>query len=926
MKRLFFGVILILSTTLIFSQKKAITHDDYDLWKNIENVDVSDDGLLVVTTIETTTGRGDGYLTIYNTKTKKEYRFENGYDPSISSGSNYVVFKRKPDYSTIRKEKKKKTKKDNQSKDALFIYSVKQNKIMDSVLNIKKYSLPKEYEGWVIIERLKEKGKKQKVDSLKKKNNKLQNYMLVYDLSAKKSDTVFQIKDFIVPKRGGKFFYTRKNVKNKGYDTGIYEYNLGTGKKTTIDDSKYIYDKLATDDDGTQLSYLSVSDSTATDSLKYQLQYYNSKLVTLIDSTGKNLRDGWILSKDHAPSFSKNGNRLYFNSLPKVVYEKDTTLLDDEIPQVDVWNWKDQMIQPEQKSRLKELKRKAYVSYYDVNTRRFVQLQDTEIDNLIFDNDREQQFILGTNRSPYEIERSWSFPWRSDYYVIDSNTGKKQIAIEGAGQRPILSPDGKFAVYYSYAKRHWFSLNLETRKKKNLTEGLPVAFYDEDDDHPSAPGSYGYGGFDKEGHVLIYDKFDVWRFSLNGVNPATNITRTGRENTVEYRTLRLDPENRKMASYMNDQLILRSFNHKTRVSGLYTLDKSKLVTRIQPSNYLINGYRKSKNSDTYVYTKQNFKVYPDVYVSTKNKLSKATKITNVNPQQKNFKWGTAELFSWNAYDGKKLEGIIYKPENFDPNKKYPLITYFYEKSSDRLHSYRSPQPSASTVNPTYLVSNDYVMFVPDIVYEDGKPGPSAYNCIVSGVEALEKLGYIDSENMAIQGQSWGGYQVAYLITVTNKFKAAMAGAPVSNMTSAYGGIRWQSGLSRAFQYERTQTRIGKNLWEGFDLYIENSPLFGIPKIETPLLMMHNDNDGAVPYYQGIEMFMGMRRLEKPVWLLVYNNEAHNLRKVKNKQDLSIRMMQFFDHYLKATPAPKWMTQGLPRTQKGKDFGYELDKD
>ena len=253
-----------------------------------------------------------------------------------------------------------------------------------------------------------------------------------------------------------------------------------------------------------------------------------------------------------------------------------------------------------------------------------------------------------------------------------------------------------------------------------------------------------------------------------------------------------------------------------------------------------------------------------------------------------------------------------------------MITYFYEKRSETLHNYYSPQPSASTVNMAYLASNGYLVFVPDIVYKDGHPGESAYNCILSGVEAMEQKGFVDSQKMALQGQSWGGYQTAYLITRTNKFAAAMAGAPVANMTSAYGGIRWESGLNRAFQYERSQTRIGKNLWEGFDLYIENSPLFAAPKVETPLLMMHNDADGAVPYYQGIEFFMGLRRLNKPVWLLVYNNEGHNLRKMKNKQDLSIRMMQFFDYYLKDAPAPEWMTEGVPITDKGLDYGYELD--
>lgn len=298
-------------------------------------------------------------------------------------------------------------------------------------------------------------------------------------------------------------------------------------------------------------------------------------------------------------------------------------------------------------------------------------------------------------------------------------------------------------------------------------------------------------------------------------------------------------------------------------------------------------------------------------------------ITNVNPQQDEFLWGSVELVKWNAYDGTELQGLLYKPENFDESKKYPMITYFYEKRSDNLHNYISPQPSASIVNMSYLVSNGYLVFVPDIVYQEGKPGASAENCILSGVEAMEKLPYVNSEKLAIQGQSWGGYQVAHLITKTDKFAAAGSGAPVSNMTSAYGGIRWASGLSRQFQYERTQSRIGTTLWDDVDLYLENSPLFGVPNITTPVLIMHNDDDGAVPYYQGIEFFMGLRRLQKPAWLLVYNNEAHNLRKMKNKQDLSIRMMQFFDHYLKDEPQPVWMKKGLPRTKKGKDLGYDL---
>ncbi|MBP7543633.1 MAG: prolyl oligopeptidase family serine peptidase, partial [Ignavibacteriaceae bacterium] len=221
-------------------------------------------------------------------------------------------------------------------------------------------------------------------------------------------------------------------------------------------------------------------------------------------------------------------------------------------------------------------------------------------------------------------------------------------------------------------------------------------------------------------------------------------------------------------------------------------------------------------------------------------------------------------------------------------------------------------------------SNQYVVFIPDISYEEGFPGKSAYNCIVGGtLSMIEQFPFIDRENIALQGQSWGGYQTAFLITQTNLYKAAMAGAPVSNMTSAYGGIRWGSGLVRQFQYEKGQSRIGGSLWDRLELYIENSPLFFLDRVNTPLLIMHNDKDDAVPWYQGIELYTGLRRLQKPVWMLNYTGDVHNLKEANwgNRVDLSKRMLQFFDHYLKGSPAPKWMTEGVPAILRDKVSGY-----
>jgi dipeptidyl aminopeptidase/acylaminoacyl peptidase len=315
---------------------------------------------------------------------------------------------------------------------------------------------------------------------------------------------------------------------------------------------------------------------------------------------------------------------------------------------------------------------------------------------------------------------------------------------------------------------------------------------------------------------------------------------------------------------------------------------------------------------------------PNVFVLNKpaTTINQPQQLTAINPQQQQYNWGTATLFTWRAYNGKMAEGILYKPENFVPTQKYPMIVYFYERNNQTLYNYIPPTPTPSRLNISFYVSRGYVVFVPDIWYTKGHPGQSAYDYIVSGTRAVVKLGFVDSTKLGIQGQSWGGYQTAYVITRTNLYKAAWAGAPVVNMFSAYGGIRWESGVNRQFQYEKTQSRIGADIWQRPDLYIENSPLFHLKNVKTPLVIMSNDADGAVPWYQGIEFYTALRRLHKPVWLLVYNGEAHNLVERRNRKDIQIREQQFFDWLLKGAKPAKWITEGVPAILKGRDWGLE----
>jgi dipeptidyl aminopeptidase/acylaminoacyl peptidase len=307
--------------------------------------------------------------------------------------------------------------------------------------------------------------------------------------------------------------------------------------------------------------------------------------------------------------------------------------------------------------------------------------------------------------------------------------------------------------------------------------------------------------------------------------------------------------------------------------------------------------------------------FPDLW--TGPALTRLTRISDANPQQKDYRWPTVELVKWVSGDGIPLQGLLYKPEGFDPARQYPMVVYYYELLSDGLHNYNAPA-GRNTVNPTVYTSLGYLVFFPDIVYEVGWPGPSAVKAIVPGVQSLIAKGFVNPKAIGIAGQSWGGYQSAYLITQTSMFAAAVPNAPVANMTSAYGGIRWESGMARPFQYEKTQSRIGGSLWEAPVRYIENSPLFHLDRVTTPVLFMHNDADGAVPWYQGIELFIGLRRLGKEVYMVNYNGDGHNPRKRANQKDIDRRMQQFFATKLKGEPAPDWMVRGIPYVEKGRD--------
>ncbi len=913
--------------------KKPLDHSDYDGWKSIKNQAISESGDWV--SYEVNPQKGDGYLYLYQKSTEKLDSFPRGYDAKFSPKSESLIFKIKPQFDTIRQARLKKVRPTDLPKDSLAILNLS-NKKIEKFAEIKSHQIPTEGGEWIAF-LLKTKKNEVVQDSTKaeektekkpqrkpRRGAKLDvgdlNFM---NLSTFETISFANVSDYSISKNGEiASFITQIEDSVNTSSVSIFNFNDKTSQ--VIFKENGLAKKLETSVSGDKLAFTFSADTT--EQKLFNLYYFESKFKQaklILDTLNSDITEGWVLKENAAISFSKNGEHIYFGIAPKPEKEIKDSLLPDERYSVDIWSWKDPLLQTEQKVRLKSELTKSYRTVYNTKKKTINPLTNPEVPNIkLFDNGNAN-WALGYSSIPYEQEMSWDTGFR-DCYLINVNTGKSEQILTKMNSMVDISPSQKYVYWYETADSTWNIYNISTKNTRKITSDIPYSFYSETHDMPCDPSPYGIMGWTKDDkYILIQDKYDIWKVDPKGNEKPSNITQgLGREEKISFSYIKLDNEEKFID--LNKEILLKAFGELNKKSGFYRITNNKKPQKICFDDAMYLTPIKAKNSDLILWRKSTFVDYPNLWLSDMN-FSNAKQISDANPQQKNFLWGSVELVDWISGDGEKLQGMLYKPENFDPNKKYPMLVYFYERLSDLIHNYYTPQPSASTISPSYCVSNDYLVFMPDITYpKTGHPGENAYSAIVSGTLAMmDRFDYVDKENVALQGQSWGGYQITHLITKTDLYKCAMAGAPVSNMTSAYGAIRWQSGRSRMFQYEQTQSRIGGTLWDKPLHYIENSPIFSVPKVKTPLLIMHNTNDGAVPWYQGIEFFVAMRRLQKPCWMLSYNNEKHNLDKRPNRMDLSIRMMQFFDHYLKGKAAPAWMVDGIPAIKKGKYDGYEL---
>lgn len=901
-------VLLLLCPLAVQAQNRQLTFKDIMKWEDIDDPEISANGQWLAYSVWP--DRGDGEVRVRNIDTGTMYVIPFGDSPNITRDGGWVGAYLEPKLvEQIKAEK-------NKPKQGLALLNTSSGKTieMDSVASYQFSNNGK----WVAVQFY----QSEKEIKQAKKNKYLGSEMLLQNLSIGQKYRISNVKEAAFDSTSSHVVYSV--VDSSGSSNGLYYRKLDESpsqEHTILSKEDGLFANLSWDDKNHRLAFTEAVLDTTFETDDAYLKIWdatNEQTKTLVAPS--EVKEGWALRTNNDLEWTDDGNRLFFGLMPRDIVNIIKQNKKDEKPDsidiynfeqifnkkgVDIWHYKDPFIKPYAKRRWDRYKNRTYRAVYHFEKQEWAQLADQQMPNVAVS--QNSNFALGSSEVPYRIQHMWNRTFR-DYYIVDLHTGERKRIVKEARYRAQLSPQGKYVVFYQ--KKDWHLYNIEKDMYRNLTEKMEAPFYDVDYDRPQLPSSYGIGGWvSNDDAVLIYDKYDIWKFKIGEKNPV-NLTQDGRDRDIRYRIVETDED--KKFFQPDEELLIRGFYYHKKTYGFYTLDLDGLgVERRLESPHRYDFVAKAEDTNRIIYSREGYDEYPNLWISNSINFDDAERITNLHLDlHDKYNWGTASLIEWHSLNGgEPLQGALIKPDNYEEDKKYPVLIYFYEQYSQRAYEFNNITNDDRPTIPQW-VSDGYVVFLPDIRYETGIPGFSATKSLVPGVLKLIEMGIADPDKIGIHGHSWGGYETAFIITQTDIFAAAIAGAPVGNMTSAYSGIRWGSGHTRQSQYEHGQSRIGGSLWEYPERYIENSPVFFADRINTPLLIMAGDKDTAVPWYQDIELFLALRRLGKPSVFLQYRGEPHHLQKYANRLDYAIKMKQYFDHYLRGEEAPEWLKEGV----------------
>ncbi len=941
-KRLALALVLVCP---LLAQKRPLTQDDYDSWRHIQNQTLSNDGHYLAYALFPQ--QGDGELVVRDLKIGKEVRQPIGELPpppppdysdperentpplppgialKFTPDSHFLVSSTFPSHAAVEQAKREKRKKEDMPKGDLLVLNLTSGAVFRTA-GVKDFQLPTQSSACLAYlqlttisePRLSGSDLHESPQQSAPKKNKIETGTLTLRNLETGAERKFAgVSEYTLTKDAGTLVYAV--VDPTAATNGIYALTPGASSQPVpLLTGKGKYNKLAWDEDQKRLAFLSDRHDATARQPEFKLYSWHRRspaATELVSTKVAGFPTGWIISDRANLNVAKGGSRIFFGTAPRIAPPPSSANIpEDERVSVDLWSWKDDFIQPMQKIRARIERFRSFQAVYDLGNKKFAQLADESMNELLPSEDG--LYAIGNDNRPYRRLEDYDSNY-ADSYLVNTATCERKLVAQKHVNRLTWSPTSRYAIYFD--GKDWVAISTADARAINLTAKLGVPFANEQNDIPGLPDSYRLGGWTRDGrYVLIYDRYDIWQCSPDG-SSALNLTQgIGRKNRLQFRIVRFeysDPASRWIDPAQ--PLLLRVENDQTHDTGFYS---TKIGANTAPEKLIFAAKNfappiKARNADVYVTAASTFSEYPDLLV-TDGKFRELNKVTNADPQMAGLLWGSAELVHFNNADGVPLQAILYKPENFDPKKKYPLLVYIYERLTQNVNNFIEPRPY-NVINPSLYASNGYLVLEPDIVYKVGYPGQSALNCVLPAIQAVVNRGFVNEAAIGIQGHSWGGYQIAYMVTRTNRFRAAAIGAPVADMISAYDSIRWGPGIPRQFQYERTQSRIGGSVWQFPLRYIENSPIFMADRVNTPLLMIHNDADDAVPWYQGIEYYLALRRLNKEVYMFTYNGEPHNLRRRANQKDYALRLQQFFGYYLKGDPEPAWMKHGIPYLEK-----------
>ncbi len=905
-------IVVAASVSTAVSQSRPLTFEDLMKFRTIHDTVISEDGTWIAYQLKP--DRGDAEVVIRSIEIADEIRVERGKKPVISKDARWVAVAVSPTFEELEKDEKDK----NGPKDGMALVSTG-NGSVTLFDNVEKFAFSDDAR-WLAYKRFEVKDESEEDDE--KKKTQVGTTLVLRDFLERREEEIAFVTDFAFDEPSRYLAYTTAGPEGK--ENGLFLRDLATERESaeSAEPRRIVqevtngrFTALAWAKARSRLAFVAAVQDDEGETGPAALWTWESEVRQAVDSS--QVGEGWMIPSKNELTWSEDGARVFFGRKPEKSkpeseesaeeeevfspYDRDAILAKRE---VDVWHWNDPLIVTHQKEIWDREKDRTYGAVFHFDSAKVVPLADLEMREV--EPAENADFALGLADVPHLKRITWEGRFR-DVYLVSLKDGSKTAVVNDLQETVSLSPGGRFVLYYEDGD--WYLYDAKEASRRNLTEGLDVPFADEDHDFPSEVPGYGIGGWTEgDRAVLIYDKYDVWQFPTDGATPVNLTGGRGRSGETTFRLVDLDEDQHFLR--LDEDILLTAYHQKRKNWGFYRARLDGVgVTSLLEEDKQFRFIAKAKNGDRILYTRESYSEFPDIWTSDLT-LAAPQKLSEANPQIADFAWGSAELVEWSSLDGIPLQGVLIKPGNYQPGKRYPVLVYYYRFFSQRLNEFNEPVVNHRPSFPLYA-SNGYVVFLPDIRFEVGRPGFSATKCLVPGVQKLIDMGVADPDAIGLHGHSWSGYQTAFVITQTDIFAAAVAGAPVSNMTSAYSGIRWESGLARQFQYEQTQSRIGGSLWEYPERYIENSPVFFADKIHTPLLTMFGDEDGAVPWYQGIELYLATRRLGKESIFLQYRGEPHHPQKYANKLDYAIKMKQYFDHYLKGEPAPDWITKGVP---------------